>query len=317
MLTAAELIDRACFIAKGAGFRTQALQYLNVILNDLCETTRLARARGVFHFNFNPGLASLFGSGPYPLPLDYLRTSDTSGETGTGRSTFFLYPSPAFPAGVPMYLTPIDLAEFDMFPQMPASGFPTMWATDMGAPLTERIVLSTTAALTANSTTATPAVLTGLVAGLAMAGEGITPGTTIAAVASPDITLSLPATATMSAASVFFGIAPVGYAYPPPAGAYPMTIRYQRQMPELFDTSKVPWFPNEGYLLDKLASRIMQETGDTREMQYRASADQALDRYLKLSDDKTNRAQNVQLDLRRFGGAAQYQRLKNTKIQGW
>ena len=316
MLPASTIIDEALRRAKIPNYKGQALDELNSVLGDLCETRSLALARGVFNFNFNPGLTSMYGSGPYPLPLDYLRTSDSSGATGTSKSSWYLYPTPAWPQGVPMYMVPIDLAEFDMFPQFPAQSTPELWATDMGAPLTQRITAVTTASLTAGSTAGTVVSAAGISNGLSVAGEGIKPGTTVT-IAGLNITLSQPATGTNTAASVFFGIPPVGYAYPPPLGTYPVTIRYQRKMPPLVSTSQIPWFPHEGYLTRALAGRMMETSDDERATQMLQLATEELRRYLDLADDKTNRAQKIQLDPRNFGGGTPYGRARNTKYQGW
>ena len=115
---------------------------------------------------------------------------------------------------------------------------------------------------------------------------------------------------------MFFGIAPVAYIYPPPVGSYPATIRYQRKMPPITDTSKVPWFPNEGYLIRETTSRMMETTDDTRANELHQRASEDLRKYLDLSDDKTNRAQTVQLDASRYGPGSG-SRLKITKVAGW
>src|SRR5688572_11124228 len=107
MLTADRIVTDAKQIAKVRGFDDQALDQINAILSDLCHTTDLALARGQLDFNFDPSLTSLFGSGPYKLPLDYLRTSGSSGARGVTRSAFYLYPAPAYPAGQPIFMTPI------------------------------------------------------------------------------------------------------------------------------------------------------------------------------------------------------------------
>jgi hypothetical protein len=391
VLTAAAIIEEANERAKSIGYETQCLRALNAVLSDLAEQHDFALARGIFTFNFNPALVTMFGSGPYPLPLDYLRTSGSSGAEGVTRSAWFLYPAPAFPNGQPMPLVPVDLGRFDQYPQIDAQGIPSVIATDMGGPLTDRIVLSTTLWLNGTSTALLSSILTttGLYAGLGVAGEGITPGTVLnsitpfvlnttgtttsgsavvtglasttgvmpgmaigdagfaaipagAIVLSVDsatqvtmsvnatqaivgdvisfetweLTLSKMSTQSIRAASVFFGIAPVAYVYPPPVGPYPVTIRYQRKMPPITDTSKVPWFPNEGYLIRETASRMMETSDDTRanELHMRASDD--LRKYLDLSDDKTNRAQTVQLDASRYGPGSG-SRLKITKVAGW
>ncbi len=315
MLTASAIITRANQIAKAAGMSSQGLDGLNIVLGELCQHEDFALARGLFQFNFNPALITLFGSGPYPLPLDYLRTSGSSGSEGVTKSAWYLYPAPSFPSGQPMPLVPIDLGEFDQYPQLNAQGLPSVIATDMGGPLTQRIILSTTASLTANGTAGTVASAAGLYSGLSMAGEGVQPGTTIT-VSGLNITLSLPATATSTAASVFFGIAPVAYVYPAPVGPYPVSIRYQRMMPQIWDISRYPWFPDEDYLVEKLAARMMPITGDSRKAEYDTSAERTLGKYKNLADDKTNRAQTVVMDPRRYGNGAG-QKLRITKQAGW
>ncbi len=155
-----------------------------------------------------------------------------------------------------------------------------------------------------------------------MAGEGVKPGTTVSGVVqnangTANFTMSQPATGTNLTASVFFGIPPVGYAYPPPLGAYPVTIRYQRKMPPLTNTGQIPWFPHEGYLIRELAGRMMETSDDGRQAAMLALASAELRRYLNLADDKTNRSQPIQLDPRRYGGGSAYDRARMTKQQGW
>lgn len=312
MLNAAQIITRANQIAKSPGMVQQGIDGLNIVLGELCLHEDFALARGLFQFNFNPALVTLFGSGPYSLPLDYLRTSGSSGSEGVTQSAWFMYPAPDFPSGQPMPLVPIDLGEFDRYPKLNSQGLPSVIATDMGGPLTQRIVLATTVSLTAGSTAT---VAAGLSSGLSMAGEGVTPGTTIT-VSGSNITMSQPATATIPAASVFFGIAPVAYIYPAPVGPYPANIRYQRWMPPIIDTSRFPWFPDEDYLVEKLAARMMPITGDSRKAEYDADAERILGKYKNLADDKTNRAQTVQMDARYYGNGAG-QRLRITKQAGW
>ncbi len=314
MLTAATIIDRANQIAKIRGMAAQGLEGLNAVLSDLAEETDLALARGQFNFNFNPNLTSLFGSGPYSLPLDYIRTSGSSGARGVTRSAWYLYPAPTLPAGQPIFMTPIDLAEFDLFAKLPSQSTPELWCTDMA---TQKIVLSTTAALTAGSTAGTVALATGVLSGMSIAGEGIVPGTTIT-ISGLNITLSEAATITNAVSSVFFGYPPLAYVYPAPLGTYPVTVRYQRKMPPMVDVAAIPWFPNEGYLIEKLACFQMTISGDARKDAFEASAALKLHKYLGLSDDKTNRAQQVQLDGRMFGVSGMGGRyLKNTKTMGW
>lgn len=313
MRTVANIIAQALRIAKVPNYTADALDTFNTILSDLCQSNDFALARGLFQFNFDPTLSTNFGSGPYALPLDYLRASGSSGEA---QKTFFWTLN-----GVPYPMVPCDLSEFDMqVQQVQQASYPWLWATDMGGPLTDRIVLVTTASLTAGNTSGTVISNTGLATGQAMAGEGVAPGTTIT-LSGLNITLSRPATATNVSASVFFGIAPTAYAYPPPSGSFPVTIRYQRMMPPIQNTAKIPWFPDEGYLVEELAGRMMQESDDTRVTEFIGNdrhsgrAGRRLARYISQMDDKRNRPSTVELDRRRFGPT--WTNLKNTKTIGW
>jgi hypothetical protein len=328
MLTAFQQIEEAVYRAKVPGYTTTfAIRNLNAILSDLCQHHDFALARGVYNFNFNPALATMYGSGPYSLPLDYLRTSGSSGATGASRSAWYLYPTPAFPSGQPIYMTPIDLAEFDQFPQFPSQSTPSLWATDMGGPLTQRIILSAVGDITGTDGTVSNIInadgstvsLAGLTVGLSAAGEGIEPGSTILAIdtTTNQITLSLDTSKSLDGASVFFGIAPVAYVYPPPLGSYPATVRYQRQMPPIVNPQTVPWFPDEGYLITELASRLCEISDDQRALSLHGLADMRIRKYLQKADDKTNRSQQIQLDQRNFGGGTAYDRARNTKHQGW
>ena len=111
---------------------------------------------------------------------------------------------------------------------------------------------------------------------------------------------------------------PVMYVYPPASGAYPVTVRYYRQMPDITQpesSSTVPWFPNTQFLRTRLTAELMAITDDERQAQYLAEANEILDRYLKMKDDKESRTDNVRFDRRRFGKA--YSSLKSTKTVGW
>jgi hypothetical protein len=111
---------------------------------------------------------------------------------------------------------------------------------------------------------------------------------------------------------------PVLLVWPPASGAYPLTIRYQPQMPDITTpetSSSVPWFPNTKYLITALACELMKLTNDDRYLAYKADADDILMRYLKMKDDPEGRAKRVQLDRRFFGN--RFNRLPNTKLIGW
>ena len=120
--SAATIVSTACQIAKCPGYTTQAGNLLNVILAELCQTYDFDEAKKTYYFNFNPGLVaavgnSIYGSGPYPLPADYLRA--IKGEV------FWTL------QGVVYDMIPCDLAEFDhMVQQAGLQSYPYIFATD-------------------------------------------------------------------------------------------------------------------------------------------------------------------------------------------
>ena len=113
---------------------------------------------------------------------------------------------------------------------------------------------------------------------------------------------------------------PVMYVWPPPSGNYPMTVRYRRQMPDITaGAGTVPWFPDQNYLVTRVAGELMKITDDDRKDAYLGMGDSGaqgiLSRYLKLKDDSSSRAQSVTLDRRTFGGGGRG--LPDTKRIGW
>jgi hypothetical protein len=247
-LTSQQLVTLACLDARGPGYTSQAGQFLNMILGDLCRIYDFELAAKTEYGFFNPGLIapvgnSVYGSGPYPLPADFLRMKDD-------KAAFWTL------LGVPYMMIPCDLSEFDMLVQQAdIQSYPYIIATDMS------------------------------IADETAQGEATFPGF---------------------------------YVYSPPSGAYPFTIRYYAQMPDIAtpETSAViPWFPHQGYLRKKLAASIMGQTGDDREDLWHKQADEMLSGYLKLKDNRSNRATMVKLDRRTFSN--NLTRLKNTKQVGW
>lgn len=119
---------------------------------------------------------------------------------------------------------------------------------------------------------------------------------------------------------------PVALFWQVPSGAYPVTQRYYSQMPDIVNPSTsnaVPWFPNQNYLVTRLAGELMKDSDDERAVSYLSDdeelaplgAGSILKKYLRMKDDKQSRTQFVHLDRRRFGRA--FDRLKNTKQIGW
>ncbi len=243
-LTAAQLISLSTQDAKVPGYTAQALNFLNMILGDLCQTYDFEIAAKTVYGFFDPGLMaavgnSLYGSGPYMLPADFLRMKDD-------KSAFWTLLGVVYP------MIPCDLSEFDMLVQQAGTqSYPYVIATDMS------------------------------IADEAAEGE----------------------------------TAPGFYVYSPPSGAYPYTIRYYSQMPDITDTTQVPWFPNQGFLRKKLSAALMGISDDDRQSKWDSEADVMLEQYLRLKDNKSNRAQTVKLDRRRFGRG--YSSLPNTKTIGW
>src|SRR5215472_10079790 len=175
MTSAVQIVQLACEAAHSPGKTQQATEFFNAILEDLGETYDFASARGLYSFNFNPGLTSNFGSGPYPLPIDYLRTSGSSGSTGVQKSVWWTL------QGVPYPLVPIDLSEFDMqVMQAGIQSYPYLFATDMGSmPAGDRILMRHNCQTTLGSQTLTGTFNTtvnGFTTGLGVAGYGIAAG---------------------------------------------------------------------------------------------------------------------------------------------
>lgn len=113
------------------------------------------------------------------------------------------------------------------------------------------------------------------------------------------------------------------YFWPQPSGNFPAIIRYFSQMPDITDTSTVPWFPNQNYLLTRLTGELCKGVDDDRANNLLTDDDEKnvggagviLRHFLQQEGDKSNRVQTVRLDRRRFGTS--FDRLKNTKSIGW
>lgn len=119
-LTAAQIVSLACQEAKCPGFTSQAGQFLNATLQDLCQNYDLDAALGTFTFSFNSATGQ--GSGPYTLPADYLRT-----QVKDGKDEFFYTIQ-----GVPYPLIQVTKAEYDWMVQTPGfSNYPYNYATDL------------------------------------------------------------------------------------------------------------------------------------------------------------------------------------------
>ena len=274
-----------------------------------------------------------FGSGPYQMPVDFLRLSGSSGSSGSQRSFIWWL------NGVPYAVLPMDLADFDM--QVQQTGLESyVWlaATDMSAPLDDRVLLQTTGDTTAGSNQVLNLGSTARLIGggfLGVAGQGIAPGTTLDGLGSPgqvlgsgnaiigtgggspigtgpgggagSCFLSQAATVSIVGASLIFGYAPTIFVWPPPVSALQAMIRYQRQMPPITDTTRFPWLHNDGYLIEKLTGRLCQLNDDTRAdlllggPDMPGSPEQKLALFLSMKDDEQSHPKRVELDRRAFG----------------
>ena len=370
-LTAAQHIALALEAShSGTGKAAQALANLNLVLSSLSGKYDFAEARGQFNFIFSPNQSppivsavfqqgpltaggifpaypgNQFGSGPYALPVDYLRLSGSSGSSGSQKSFIWWL------NGVPYPVIPMDLAEFDM--QVQQSGLQSfVWlsATDMSTPIDDRILLTTTGDVTAGSIhIANLASSARLIGGnvLGVAGQGIVPGTMLTALATTDsgpltpgggggltagggtvitpgggsgtasgVTLSQPANATITGASLIFGYCPNVFIYPPPQSALQAMIRYQKRMPDIFDTTRFPWCHFDMEIQDALTSRMCTLNDDDRDDRIMARALGSLTLALASKDDDPSHAKRVELDRRRFGRAYFGGDRGITKRVGW
>lgn len=112
---------------------------------------------------------------------------------------------------------------------------------------------------------------------------------------------------------------PVMYVWPPPSIAFPITVIYKRQMPDITTpetSATVPWFPNQNYLITRLATELMKITDDERLPSYVEMCTNILRGYLQMEGDKNSRAQTVKLDRRKFG-TNKWNNLPTSKLTGY
>lgn len=97
--------------------------------------------------------------------------------------------------------------------------------------------------------------------------------------------------------------------YPPPSITNAVDINYYPQMPDIAapetDTT-VPWFPNQEYLIHKVAAKLMLETDDERQPLFDKQAEEMLSKFLVMDDDKENFSPTVKLSRERFRKAFNY-----------
>jgi hypothetical protein len=337
---AAGIISAATAIAKCPNYTIQALAELNSLLAHIAATVDFSAARGQWFFTFNPSLTTSGGgnivtTGPNPMPIDYLRVQTSAGATGAQRSSKW------YLQGVAYDMVEIDLTELDdQVQQAGLQSYPFFWAKDFAQ---YQPIIEVTGTLTAGSpnvsglaTIDAGTFITQVLPGMSVAGgigpqSAITPGATILSTSGGppilNLVLSEPATASLNNATLLIGNPAVGYAYPPPSGSYNAMIRYQRRMPRMtqqqVSAGAYCWFEDDMALVDGLAGLLCKYTDDTRMpefigdglMSHGGLFGKRMAQYLRLADDTGNRAQQVQLDRRTFGGS--YSNLPNTKTIGW
>jgi hypothetical protein len=115
--------------------------------------------------------------------------------------------------------------------------------------------------------------------------------------------------------------------WPPPSGAFPVTISYYSQMPDITSpqsSAVIPWFPCQSYLIQRLAGELMKIADDARAGQFLGDSDGSdgaiegcqsiLRKYLLLKDDADNVVKQVTLDRRYFGAGSN---LGESKSMDW
>ena len=115
--TAQKIVQKACSIAKAPGFVTQAGEYLNMILADLCQTYDFDFIRETQVLQASPVASTGDGVLPtgYALSADHLRT----------REVFYRV------NGVTFYLIQMPIDSFDQLPQSTGvTNYPTNYAID-------------------------------------------------------------------------------------------------------------------------------------------------------------------------------------------
>lgn len=94
------------------------------------------------------------------------------------------------------------------------------------------------------------------------------------------------------------GSPPYIYLYPMPNTAFPLTLRYASQPPDIVDpanSSTVPWFPDSMLLLALLTADICLLTDDTRAGELAQSASDQFTAFLKMQGDKEGYVNTIKL----------------------
>jgi len=91
--------------------------------------------------------------------------------------------------------------------------------------------------------------------------------------------------------------------YPPPVTSLTVTVNYFPLMPDIVTpetNTDVCWFPNQEYLILRVAAMLMRETDDERLPMFEAQAEKVLMKFLDLADDKEGYSRTIKLSRERF-----------------
>jgi len=112
---------------------------------------------------------------------------------------------------------------------------------------------------------------------------------------------------------------PLMFVWQPANGAYPVTVRYYKYLPDIVSpetSTSVPWFPNQQYLIDQLSVQMMKIADDDRVQGMSGLAQGELLKFMQMqAQDNEGRPNTVGLDRRKFGYS--WDRLKDTKTVGF
>jgi hypothetical protein len=124
-LTVQQIIQLACQKANAPAYVTQAGYEINLILQELAQRYSWVTAQGFLSGTFTQGIggtanvsAVVTGSGPYPMPANFLRM----------RFGDFFWVN----GGINYFPTPVDMQDYDSLVQQPGfTSYPTAFAIDM------------------------------------------------------------------------------------------------------------------------------------------------------------------------------------------
>lgn len=110
---------------------------------------------------------------------------------------------------------------------------------------------------------------------------------------------------------------PVIYLYPQPVVNLLIEVLYMDttvEVPNPQSSSVIPWFPDQRTLLHMIIEDLMMLTDDVRAKDLQMKADDQMRSYLRMDNDKEQRAEKVKLDTDCFRTSRRS--IRPTKIQG-